>query len=47
MEGFPTHFGPSAEALEIGTDINDPAFAEAMAHRLDEHYRAWAAAQPE
>ena len=29
----------------MATDINDPAFATAMAERLDEHYRAWAAGE--
>ena len=29
----------------MATDINDPAFATAMAERLDAHYRAWAAAK--
>ena len=47
VESLRTHLGPSVELVEMDTDINDPAFAEAMAHRLDEHYRAWAAAQPE
>lgn len=32
---------PSVEAVEMDTDINDPAFARAMAQRLHEHYRAW------
>ena len=47
VESLRTHLGPSVELIEMDTDINDPAFAEAMAHRLDGHYRAWAAAQPE
>jgi len=46
VESLRTHLGPSVELIEIDTDINDPAFAEAMVHRLDEHYRAWAADQP-
>jgi hypothetical protein len=28
----------------MATDINDPAFARAMAERLDALYKAWAAA---
>ncbi len=32
------------EVVEMATHINDPAFAMAMADRLDELYRAWAAA---
>jgi uncharacterized protein (UPF0261 family) len=35
---------PDVEVVEMATDINDPAFATAMAERLDAHYRAWAAA---
>jgi uncharacterized protein (UPF0261 family) len=37
---------PDIEVVEMATDINDPAFATAMAQRLDERYRAWAAARP-
>ncbi len=33
---------PSVEVHELDTDVNDPAFAEAMADRLDELYVAWA-----
>lgn len=33
----------SIETVEMDTHINDPSFARAMAGRLDEHYRAWAA----
>jgi uncharacterized protein (UPF0261 family) len=33
------------EVVEMATDINDPAFATAMAERLDAHYRAWTAAR--
>jgi uncharacterized protein (UPF0261 family) len=36
---------PDVEVVEMATDINDPAFATAMADRLDAHYRAWAAAR--
>jgi uncharacterized protein (UPF0261 family) len=35
---------PDVEVVEMATDINDPAFATAMAERLDALYRAWAAA---
>jgi uncharacterized protein (UPF0261 family) len=35
---------PDVEVVEMATDINDPAFATAMAARLDELYRAWAGA---
>jgi len=34
---------PAVEVQEMDTDINDPAFAHAMARRLHEHYQAWAA----
>jgi uncharacterized protein (UPF0261 family) len=37
---------PGVEVVEMATHINDPAFARAMAVRLDEHYRAWAAGMP-
>jgi uncharacterized protein (UPF0261 family) len=33
---------PDVEVVEMATHINDPAFATAMAERLDAHYRAWA-----
>jgi uncharacterized protein (UPF0261 family) len=36
---------PDVELVEVDTDINDPAFATAMAERLDALYRAWAAAR--
>lgn len=36
---------PEVEVVEMAADINDPAFATAMAERLDEHHRAWAAAR--
>lgn len=45
MESLRTHLDPSVELVEMDTDINDPVFAEAMAQRLNEHYRAWAADQ--
>jgi uncharacterized protein (UPF0261 family) len=34
---------PDVEVVEMATDINDPAFAKAMAERLDELYSSWAA----
>jgi uncharacterized protein (UPF0261 family) len=34
---------PDVEVVEMATPINDPAFSRAMAERLDEMYRAWAA----
>lgn len=36
---------PEVEVVEMAADINDPAFATAMAERLDELYRAWTAAK--
>jgi uncharacterized protein (UPF0261 family) len=41
IESLRAHLGPSVELVEMDTDINDPVFADAMARRLDEHYRAW------
>jgi uncharacterized protein (UPF0261 family) len=37
---------PDIELVEVDTDINDPAFATAMAERLDALYRAWVAGSP-
>jgi len=34
---------PDVEVVEMATDINDPAFARAMAERLDDLYGSWAA----
>jgi len=34
---------PDIEVVESPANINDPAFARAMAERLDELYRGWAA----
>jgi uncharacterized protein (UPF0261 family) len=34
---------PDVELVEMDMDINDPAYATAMAERLDALYRAWAA----
>ncbi len=36
---------PDVEVVEMAASINDPAFSRAMAERLDEMYRAWAAAK--
>jgi uncharacterized protein (UPF0261 family) len=36
-----THLDPTVELIEMDTDINDPSFGEAMARRLDQHYRTW------
>jgi uncharacterized protein (UPF0261 family) len=47
VESLRSHLDDSVELVEMDTDINDPAFAEAMAQRLDEHFRAWEAAQAE
>ncbi|MGH3092840.1 MAG: Tm-1-like ATP-binding domain-containing protein, partial [Gaiellaceae bacterium] len=33
------------DVRELDTDVNDPAFARAMADTLHEHYRAWVAAR--
>ena len=41
VESIRTHLDPKVELVEMDTDINDPAFAEAMARRLHEHYRTW------
>jgi uncharacterized protein (UPF0261 family) len=35
---------PGVDVRELDTDLNDPAFARAMAETLHEHYRAWTAA---
>lgn len=40
-----TGLRPGIEMVEMATPINDPAFARAMADRLDEQYRGWAAAR--
>ena len=36
---------PGVEVRELDTDVNDPAFARAMADTLHEHYQAWVAAR--
>jgi uncharacterized protein (UPF0261 family) len=35
------NLGENVELVELDTDINDPAFARAMADRLHEHHEAW------
>jgi len=32
---------PTIEVIAINTDINDPAFAVAMAEKLDQLYQSW------
>jgi uncharacterized protein (UPF0261 family) len=34
---------PGVDVRELDTDVNDPAFARAMADTLHDHYRAWVA----
>jgi uncharacterized protein (UPF0261 family) len=36
---------PGVDVRELDTDVNDPAFARAMADKLHEHHQAWAAAR--
>jgi uncharacterized protein (UPF0261 family) len=35
------HLDPEVDVRELDLDINDPAFAQAMADRLDALYKAW------
>jgi uncharacterized protein (UPF0261 family) len=35
------HLDPEVDLRELGLDINDPEFAQAMADRLDALYKAW------
>jgi len=37
---------PGVDVQELDTDLNDPAFAQAMADTLHTHYGAWAAERP-
>ena len=37
---------PGVEVRELDTDLNDPAFAQAMADTLHAHYGAWARKRP-
>jgi uncharacterized protein (UPF0261 family) len=41
------HLDPEIDLLELDLDINDPAFAEAMADRLDALYKAWSSEHQE
>lgn len=43
LQAIRENLDPSVEVREIDTDINDPAFAVAMADTLHERYIAWAA----
>jgi uncharacterized protein (UPF0261 family) len=36
---------PGVDVRELDTDVNDPAFARAMADTLHEHYQAWVVAR--
>jgi len=47
VENLKANLRPDIEVHEWDTDINDPAFARAMAERLDELIRARAAARAE
>jgi uncharacterized protein (UPF0261 family) len=38
---------PDVDMRELDTDVNDPAFARAMADALHEHYQAWTAGRAE
>jgi uncharacterized protein (UPF0261 family) len=42
IDSLRRHLSDSVERIEVDTHINDPAFAVAMARRLDELYRNWA-----
>jgi uncharacterized protein (UPF0261 family) len=41
------HLDPEIDLRELDLDINDPAFAEAMADRLDALYKAWSSEHQE
>jgi uncharacterized protein (UPF0261 family) len=43
LAGLRETLDPGVDVRELDTDINDPAFAHAMADALHEHYRRWAA----
>jgi uncharacterized protein (UPF0261 family) len=47
FEALREHIAPKVEVRELDTDINDPAFALAMADRLHEHYQSWKAGRSE
>lgn len=41
VAGLRASLDPRVDVVEMDTDINDPAFARAMADRLDRHYKTW------
>ena len=41
------HLDPDVDLQELDLDVNDPEFAQAMADRLDAHYRSWSSARRE
>jgi uncharacterized protein (UPF0261 family) len=43
LDGLRETLDPDVDVREHDTDVNDPAFARAMAETLHEHYRAWVA----
>ena len=43
FDGLRETLDPDVDVRELDTDINDPAFAQAMVDTLHEHYRAWTA----
>jgi uncharacterized protein (UPF0261 family) len=45
FEALRETLAPDVDVRELDTDVNDPAFARAMADTLHEHYRAWAGAR--
>jgi uncharacterized protein (UPF0261 family) len=47
FEALRESLGPNVEVRELDTDVNDPAFAQAMADALHEHYQAWRAERAE
>jgi uncharacterized protein (UPF0261 family) len=47
FEALRESLDPEVDVRELDTDVNDPAFARAMADALHEHYRAWTAERAE
>jgi uncharacterized protein (UPF0261 family) len=47
IEAVKQHASSGLDIREFDTTINDPRFGEAAGETLDEHYRAWVAAQRE
>jgi uncharacterized protein (UPF0261 family) len=45
FESLREHLSDAVDLVEMDTDINDPAFALAMARTLDAQYRAWEASR--